>query len=151
MAAIKGGKLQADMIHERCRKLLMYKYLFVVAPGNPQSGTSGISRIVNSPDAQTVNTRLSSAVITVLKDDGVIPWARLSGADIAVVSLGAKADNSFSRMCKKYASCTIYGTADGNMGMAEIAKIRRHKTVIVGVYERNDAVAAFLQKMGEIP
>ena len=152
MAAIKGGKLQADMIHERCRKLLMYKYLFVVAPGNPQSGTSGISRIVNSPDAQTVNTRLSSAVITVLKDDdGVIPWARLSGADIAVVSLGAKADNSFSRMCKKYASCTIYGTADGNMSMAEIAKIRRHKTVIVGVFKQNDAVAASLQKLGEIP
>lgn len=152
MAAIKSGKLKADMIRERCHKLLIYKYLFVVAPGASESGTEGISRIINSPEALAVNTRLSSAVITVLKDDdGVIPWGQLSGSDIAVVSLGAKAENAFSRMCRKYAPCSLYGGADGHLSVAELAKIRRHKKVIVAVFKQNEAVASTLHKLGELP
>lgn len=152
MAAIKSGKLKADMIRERCHKLLIYKYLFVVAPGAPESGTEGISRIINSPEALAVNTRLSSAVITVLKDDdGVIPWGQLSGSDIAVVSLGAKTENAFSRMCRKYAPCSLYGGADGHLSVAELAKIRRHKKVIVAVFKQNEAVASTLHKLGELP
>lgn len=152
MAAIKSGKLKADMIRERCHKLLIYKYLFVVAPGAPESGTEGISRIINSPEASAVNTRLSSAVITVLKDDdGVIPWGQLSGSDIAVVSLGAKTENAFSRMCRKYAPCSLYGGADGHLSVAELAKIRRHKKVIVAVFKQNEAVASTLHKLGELP
>lgn len=150
--AVNSGKLKASMIKERCHKLLFYKYLFVVAPGLPVSGTDNISKIVNSPEAQSVNTRLSSAVITVIKDDKrIIPWGQLTDDDIAVVSLGSKADNSFSRMCKKYARCTFYGSADGHLSVAELAKIRSHKKVIVGVFKQSEAVAASLHKLGQIP
>lgn len=152
MAAIKSGKLDASMIRGRCHKLLMYKYLFVVAQGMPRSGTAGISKIVNSPEALAVNMRLSSSVITVLKDDdGVIPWGQLSGSDIAVVSLGSKADNSFSRMCKKYAPCVLYGSTDGHLSVAEMAKIRQHKKVIVAVFKQTEAIALSLHKLGELP
>lgn len=152
MAAVKGGKIKTETIRERCHKVLMYKYLFVLMQEHPQSGISNISRLVNSPEAVAVNTSLSQAVITVLKDeDGLIPWGQLTGDDIAVVSLGARPENSFSRMCDKYARCSLYGSASGNMSVADMAKIRRHKKVIVAVFKQSDAVAATLHKLGEIP
>lgn len=152
LAAVKKGQISEGVIHERCRKLLAYKYLFVVNPVGvmPVATSADIVKAVNSPEAESVNNALAGACVTVLKDDGrVIPLRDLQERDIAVVSLGAGRDNLFASTCGKYAGCTLYGAPEGALSESQLHKIAGANTIIIGVFKQSAAVLASLKKLAK--
>ncbi|MCM1337496.1 MAG: serine hydrolase [Candidatus Amulumruptor caecigallinarius] len=150
LAAIKKGTITEQTINERCRKLLAYKYLFVVNPVGvmPVAASAYIVKAVNSPQAESVNQTLADACVTVIEDDHrILPLRDLQERSIAVVSLGAPAQNMFSNTCNKYAACALYGAPEGTLTDAQLHKIEDANTIIVGVFKQSAAVLSSLRKL----
>lgn len=132
--AVKSGTISATAIETSCKKMLAYKYALHLDSLQPVSVT-GIKSRLNSPQADAVNRRLAAASMTVIFNrDSLLPVADVYEKKIAVVNIGATADNTFTRYCKKYADVTAYSSTGTAFGANTIAEIKKHDIVIVGVY-----------------
>lgn len=157
LAAVKNGTLSAKEIEEKCRRVLRYKYMLGLNDFSPIRYTSArtMSEAINTPAAEALNRKLTAATMTLLRNDGdIIPVGHLDKNSIAVVNIGAPSDNNFSMTCAKYAKTDSYGV-DGCGFEASILKaIKKHDTVIVGIYSRQqwarDALASLADAKGLI-
>ncbi|MDE5573143.1 MAG: hypothetical protein K2I94_05245, partial [Muribaculaceae bacterium] len=144
-AAVKAGKIPVEIINERCRKVLAYKYAMGLAnpaPINP----AGLSEMINSPKAEAVNQALANASITLLRDkNNLIPVGNLDKNSIAVVNIGGQGAE-FSRICRKYASDISFFQTNSN-----VAKIKNHDIVIAAIYSDSQASRDYLTQLRNIP
>ncbi len=136
VAAVESGKITRETIETKCRKMLRYKYSLGLADYSPID-TNGLRGRINSQEAQALNQRLANASVTVLfNKDGLLPLSSDKSRNIALLSIGAPADNQFSDMCGKYAQVHKYaidGTAE--IPAATMSAIRKADVVIVGVFK----------------
>lgn len=146
--AIELGKITDEMIEERCKKILAYKYALGLPKEKPAE-LNGIEAKLNSSSADAVNRKLATASITVVRNEtNLLPVRGLAERKIAVVNIGASSDNEFSRTCKKYAKVDVYSTT-GAFSSSTLAAIKNHDVVIVGIYNDKSAQKqAFAQLKG---
>lgn len=137
MAALRDGRLSKSEVEASVKKMLAYKYALGVAAQKPVD-TSGIEAVLNSPEADALNTKLADASITVIRDkDGMLPIGDLADNSIAIVNIGAAPGNEFDKMCRRYADCDVY---DGSALTPQmINEIKEHRTVVCAVYSAGEA------------
>lgn len=134
-AAVADGTLSEDIINERCRKILAYKYILGLDMVNVIDEENILSQL-NIPYAEWLNRKLNQKAITLLKDkEHLIPLKKLDKRSIAAVSIGASAGNSFQKTLKRYDNVTCFNVADAS----ELSKIKtsldKYNTIIVSIHQ----------------
>ncbi|WP_302062647.1 serine hydrolase, partial [uncultured Muribaculum sp.] len=149
LAAVKSGKISENSINERCRKMLEYKYALGLSTGHKAVSSASLKGKLNSPEADAVNRKLVSAMITcVSNDNDLLPVRDIDRKSIAVVNIGEGKGNTFTRYCGKYADVDAYGTI-GAFTATQIASIEKHDIVIAAVYnDKSTSVNALKQLKG---
>lgn len=135
MQAVADHRINQADIDSRCRKILAFKYALGLA--SPRPGQVGnINSLVNSPQAETVNRRLSAAAVTALWNHAsALPLPVDTPHSTAIVNIGAPASNEFSDICSRYTSVDCFGiSGDSNFTENEIRTIRNHPHIVLAVY-----------------
>ncbi|MDE6541312.1 MAG: serine hydrolase [Muribaculaceae bacterium] len=137
LAAVNDGRIPASTIEQRCKQVLRYKYVLGLS-GKQRVGTdiAALRADINSPQAERVNRLVTAATMTLLRnDDNILPIGNLAKSSIAIVSIGAKADNEFAELCSRYARVDRYSVTDASrLSAATAAAIRKHDVVVAGIF-----------------
>ena len=148
LKAVESGRVPRDVIEARCKKMLRYKYLLGLSVKPRALSTDEVTSIINAPEAEDVNRRLSAASVTAVRNDAnLLPVADLRKNTIAVVSLGAKANNEFAVTCARYADVDNYVAPDGSLTASQISAISSHDIVVVGIFSDNEAARRSMAKL----
>ncbi len=141
--AIEAKKLSWDDVYEKCRKVLLYKYMYGVAQVKPID-TENLTTDLNEGIAE-MKSMVAENAITVLnnQDKEFFPLAS-SGKkqkEVAYVGIGINADNAFAqRMREDYNADVFYfdykQDASRILSTVELIK-NRYKSVIIGVHNYN--------------
>lgn len=101
-SAVASGIISKELIDEKCKKVLSYKYITGLNNYRPIE-LEGLSERLNSPYADWLAAKLNAEAMTVLKNtDSVIPLKSLANKKIAVLSLGETTDCEFQQMVDRY-------------------------------------------------
>lgn len=146
VASVKSGAISEKQIDRSCRRILEWKYAAGLTQASRPRPT-GIASRINSDSAADMIQRLSEASIVCVRNDGnLLPVGGLSDRSIAVVTLGASADNQFSSYCRKYARTTDYGFTAGPIPASKLEEINKADLAIVLVTTQSSwAVSALKQ------
>ena len=134
-AAIDDGTLSLEIVNERCRKILSYKYILGLSEVSFVDEGNILDQL-NMPYAEWLNRKLNEKAITLLKnEDNIIPLKKLDKHSIAAVSIGATANNSFHRTLRRYANVTCFNVADASELNNLKAKLDKYNTIIVSIHQ----------------
>ncbi|MDR1682688.1 MAG: serine hydrolase [Candidatus Symbiothrix sp.] len=130
--AVEMGVISMQTIEEKCRKILCYKFITGLNRYR-KIQTKGLSARINTSEADWLNQKLNEEAITLLKNtDELVPLKQLE-RKIAVVSLGAGADNSFQSTLKLYKSFDFF-QADAGKIAEIIGKLNNYNVIICAVH-----------------
>lgn len=148
--AIHDKLISQKTIDDRCRKMLAYKYALGLSTPSTIA-RQGLERAINSTQADAVNRRLAAASMTVVRNDAdLLPISDLADKSIAVVSLGAAADNTFSRYCAKYAGVDNYASDGTAFSSTKISQIKKHDIVVVGIFNDHASTRQLLSQLHSV-
>jgi len=100
--AIQDSVISMDLIDQKCKKILKYKYLCGLNHYNPIK-LEGLEARINSPEAILLQQKMAQQSITVLKNKGhIIPIKELKNKQIAIVSVGASNQTQFIETASLY-------------------------------------------------
>jgi beta-glucosidase-like glycosyl hydrolase len=107
--AIKDNVLSKQLIDEKCRKILTYKYLLGLRQRPEPIQVSGISYRVNNEAAQTLAINLHRAgVVTLDSRYGLLPLSLYQDTPLAILSVGGGSDSLFvAEMKRRHTSIQI--------------------------------------------
>jgi beta-N-acetylhexosaminidase len=120
-AAIAKGIISEQLVEEKVRKILSYKYMLGVHNFKPID-TAKLYENINTPGAEWLKRKLYDNAVTLLKNQsGLIPINELDAKIIASIAIGETAPNEFQRMLKKYDNIRTFQLSN-TKGLAEIEK-----------------------------
>ena len=152
MKAIKKGKISKKTIEERCKRVLAYKYALTHGVKPMVTDMATLPGRLDTDRTRALEANLADRIITVLSNEGnVLPMDTEDGRGIAVVNLGAPAENEFTAMCRRYADVDAYGGKTPALTSAQLKAIRRHGHVIIAVYNDNASTRTAFNTLKEIP
>lgn len=148
-AAVQKGTISQQMLAEKVKKVLSYKYMLNLNALKPVD-TGTLSRRISMPETEYIQRSLYDNALTLLKNESdIIPLKELIAKNIASVVIGATAQNDFQPMLKKYDNVKTFQVA----GMADLAKIssqlKDFNQVICSVHSSRMADSPLLQKLLE--
>lgn len=151
MAALKSGKLKRSVIEDRCKRVLTYKYALGLT--RPYTVDADKARAIgNDATATAVNRNLTAASMTCLvNNNNLLPLRDLDKRTIAVVCLGTPADDAFTAYCRRYARCKVFKAPNGTLTAAQLKQIKKHNTVIIGVFNHKAATKATFATLSKLP
>ena len=146
--AVSDGTISQQIVDERCKKILRYKYALGLTC-RQQVSTANLLNEVNSPQASVLKRQLTAGSITVIKNnDNILPIHNLQSRHIAVATIGNAngTASKFTRRCADYAEVKRFDLAKaGDAGtLAEQLHDGHFNTIIVEVGEDNAANRAAL-------
>lgn len=87
LTAIKKGDLPEEVVNEKCRKVLTYKYALGLSQ-KPSVQLSGLGSRINAPQARDLIRRLNQAAVTVLSNPTQLLPLDRSLSEVALLTLG---------------------------------------------------------------
>ncbi len=155
LAAVEKGLLPARRIEQSCRKMLMYKYLLGLSVQPASVNLASARSQINAPVSEVINRQLTAATMTIIRNNGdILPVGRLESRSIAVVNIGAPADNTFSDFCGRYTDVKTFTVGAEGLTADRLSSIKANDLVIVAVYSDAawavDAVAAITRDCREV-
>lgn len=146
--AVNSGVISQNVIDERCKKMLRYKYALQLT-GPQHVNTANLVDDVNSSRATVLKRQLTAGSITVIKNnDNILPIHNLQSRHIAVATIGNEDGTAsmFTRRCADYAEVKRFdldkvGSASD---LAEQLHDGHFNTIIVEVGADNAANRAAL-------
>ena len=151
MAAIKSGKLKKSVIEDRCKRVLAYKYALGLTRPYTVDAKEALAT-GNDATADAVNRNLTAASMTCLVNkDGMLPLRDLEKRSIAVVCLGKPEGGAFPAYCRRYARCEVFNAPDGVVTAAQLRQIKKHNTVIIGVFGHKAACKTSFHTLAKLP
>lgn len=100
--AVKNEELSEEIINEKCRKILTYKYALGLAK-EQKIQLSGLSYRINTPYARDLGNRLNEAAVTVANNKNQILPLHPDVKKIAMINVGTAGGNtSFEQALKKH-------------------------------------------------
>ena len=140
-AAVSNGELSQNVIDERCKKILRYKYALGLT-SRQHVNTSNLANDVNSQQAEVLRRQLTAGSITVIKNnDNILPIHNLQSRHIAVATIGNEKGTAskFTRRCADYAEVKRFDLAKAGSAanLAEQLHDGHFNTIIVEVGEDN--------------
>lgn len=138
--AVKSGRIKQSDIDERCRKVLEYKCRL----GYLRPDKDARNKICSN-ESEGVIDRLAKGMITVVRNNqNLQPVGDLSRNRIALVNIGAKADNVFADVCRRYAKVDCYSVDKTGVSQNVLHGVSDADIVILGVFsDAAWAVSAF--------
>jgi beta-glucosidase-like glycosyl hydrolase/CubicO group peptidase (beta-lactamase class C family) len=107
-AAVDSGTVSEKEIDRRVRKILMAKYWCGLNEFVPVD-TAGLYRDLNAPAFSSLQRELYERSMTLLTNrDNTVPLTGLSSRHVAVVSVGAPADNRFSQLLSDHVRADFF-------------------------------------------
>lgn len=101
---IETGVISEKTIHDKCLKVLRAKEWAGLSKKS-KIETRGLVDDLNLPEAQTMRRKIVESSITVIKNNcNLAPLCHSAEYRVAVVSIGADTNNSFTRTLGRYAS-----------------------------------------------
>ena len=148
-AAISNGIIKQDVIDERCKKMLSYKYALGLT-STQHVNTGNLITDVNSQQAEVLKRQLTAGSITVIKNnDNILPIRNLQSRHIAVATIGNEKGTAskFTRRCADYAQIERFDLAKAGSPseLAEQLHDGHFNTIIVEVGEDNATNRAALE------
>jgi len=137
MAAVKDGRISAAALERSCKRVLRYKYILGLDKrAEVDTDAARLRAGINSPQADRVNRLVTAASMTLLRNKGgILPVGKLDRQSVAVVSLGAPADNEFSELCSRYARVERFSVTESkHLTASTVARIKKHDVVIAAVF-----------------
>ena len=142
--AVKAGEISKNVIKERCRKVLAYKYAFG-AHKTPLTDLATISDVINAPEAEAACGIVAYECITLLRDaKNLVPLMDTEPKKIAEVNIGA-AEKDFTDMCEKYADIDVYNTA------YHLNALKKYDVVVAAVYKSGNGSVYQLSTLKDLP
>lgn len=152
MQAIKDGDLSEEVINEKCKKILTYKYALGVAH-QKKIQISGLSQRINTPYARDLGNRLNEAAVVVANNKDQILPLHADVKKIAMVNVGnAGGNTAFEQALKKHVAVKRIQLKPNALG-AERKVLRdtlsNYKRVVVCISERQ--LAPYKEFFAELP
>lgn len=150
MDAVKRGELTEEVINEKCRKVLMYKYALGLKK-KPLIRLSGLGTRINTPETRDLIQRLNLAAITVLGNEAEVLPLDPAIEEVAVLNVGdAKEIQPFLKELSQYTRPVQFQLA-ANLTEQKCEQLRdtlaHYKRILVCVTEqRLAAYQAFFAK-----
>lgn len=108
MKAVETGEISEELINERCRKVLRYKYKAGLGGFSPVSPSSMVPEL-NHPASVLVTRQLFEEAVTIARDDrSILPLQGLDTLRIASVSTGYGRITPFQERLQYYAPVTAF-------------------------------------------
>ena len=149
LKAVKDGRLTEEVITEKCRKVLTYKYLLGLNK-EQQIQLSGLEKRLSRPAIAQLKTRLEKAAVTVVSNDGGILPMEMTLQGTALLSIGKASEGAaFSKRLQRRLSHTlVQASADS------IATLRKRLSafdrIVVAVHtEKYDAFKPLLLELSK--
>ena len=146
-AAIAKGIIPEQMLEEKVRKILSYKYMLRVPEFN-SIDTKELHKNVNTTTAEWLKRKLYNNAVTLLKNkSNLIPITGLDTKIIASIAIGEALPNEFQRMLNKYDNIRTFQIADAKE-LAEIEKqVADCNLLILSIHGEQNAEDEALQKL----
>lgn len=110
--AIADSLITEQEIDERCRKILLAKYKYVL-PNKAPIQIKGLWSRINTPEDFALKQELYKNALTLIKNTGgLLPLERPDTLQIASVNFGSERINTFQTMLSKYANITNFTCKD---------------------------------------
>lgn len=146
-AAVESGKISEEVINERCKKILSYKYVLGLNK-KYNVDTNGLLARLNIPYAEWLNRKLNEKAITLVKnEDHLIPLKKLDKKKIAAVSIGATRNNSFHRTLKLYDEVACFNVSDASELAQLRTKLNGYNTIIISIHANKAYNAEIIQSV----
>lgn len=147
--ALAAKTITEELINEKCRKVLTYKYQFGLNRYKPVSTATLLSDL-NSVNADWLNRKLNEKSITLLKNEkGIIPLKGLDTRTIALISLGGNADLSLQQTLNLYTKVDAYSVSDNSRLAAVVKKMADYNTIVISVNSKRSFSQEELDKLCE--
>ncbi len=106
--AITSGLLPENLIEEKCRKVLSWKYKVGLA-NHEEIPIENLYSDINTPETELIYRRLAASSLTLLNnDDNLIPIRSLDTLKIASVEIGSSKNTSFTDRLRNYAHADVF-------------------------------------------
>ncbi len=133
--AIRTGNLGKSLIDEKCRKILVAKYLLDVS--NTSIPTKNLYKDINSLPDQLLNRKLHRSAITVIKNSNqLLPLKHLDTLKIASLHIGFGKQNIYEERLSKYTDVDHYVVSIedlSNRGSSLLDSLKNYNLVLAGV------------------
>ncbi len=149
--AVKAGKISESVIEDRCRRVLRYKYALGLNNRPAKISLAGLRAKLNSPRCAVVLDELAQASITVLRNEqDILPLGKLDKSRIAIVNIGASAENNFTDLCRRYTNVDVFA-ARHNLPATTLKKLRDYDVVVAAVYNDSTGSRNVLASIADAP
>ncbi len=141
--AVEQGTISQQILEEKVRKILAYKYILDVHNFKPIN-TRTLSQQVNSSEAEWTQRKIYDKAVTLIKNtDSILPVTALDKNRIASVAIGVSSQNTFQKWLKKYAAVTTFQAASTENLSSISGKLKDFEVVIVSIHSSriNDSQA----------
>jgi len=148
--AVSENRLSMDLINEKCKKVLTYKYQCGLNHYKPIE-LNGLENRINSVEARQLQEQLAQQSITIVKNkDNFLPLKNLKDTKIALISVGTEAQKQFQETLSLYDSISNYTlcspdcTPEGLHAMDSI--MAKQDVIVLSIYNTQvpDSVIAKL-------
>ncbi len=141
-SAIKSNKLDSTDIYNRVKKVLNYKYIAGLNKKKILNIDSALL-VLNSNAAIALNKKLYRNSITLIQNnDNILPLTTDNTKTLAVVSIGVRRTNAFTKTIKNYRKAS-YFSIKRNANNIDINKLedtlKSYDYVILGVFNTNNS------------
>lgn len=146
--AIAQGKISRQLIDEKCKKVLRYKYALGLAEQKPIE-KNGLMADLNNPQYEALNRRLNAEALTLLHNrHHTLPITHLDKTKIAVVSIGANTQTAFQATATLYTS--TLGQFDDSTDLELLLDTLRHyDRIIVAIHSDKTSLRARIGRIGQ--
>ncbi len=150
--AVADGIIKRELIEEKCRKILEYKYIVGLNNYKPIV-IKGLEDRLNTIDAEYICRKLNENSITLLKNDSdILPVKKLGTTTIAVLSIGDTQKTEFQRMLENYCETDNYFITSNTTEKTAtniFRKLASYDLIICGVHRAKSSDMKSLQQLAD--
>lgn len=133
--ALDNGRISNELLEEKCKKLLSYKYdllqknAFDLKPKN-------LINDLNTDYAEALKEKLFENAITLVRNENVLPLDHHSREELAIVNFGWNSGNPFEFYVSKYTDATFINlpkSFDNLVADTLISHLNKYKVIIFNI------------------
>ena len=147
--AVKNKLISEELINEKCRKVLMYKYVLGLNRYRPIVTKTLLSDL-NATNADWLNRKMNERSITLLKNDrAILPLRDLDKRSIAFISLGGNSYGTLASTLNLYAKVETFSVFDNSRLSELIPRVANFNTLVISINARKNFSEETLAKICE--
>lgn len=147
--AVEKGTIPKEMLEEKVRKILSYKYILNVHRFKPIE-TKTLKRNIHSSQSEWIRQKIYDKATTLIKnDDSLLPITALDKNRIASVAIGVAEQNAFQSWLRRYADVQLFQSKSLDNVSETIAQLKGFQTLIVSIHSAKTKDSQNLQRLLE--